>query len=70
MILLLIPVLIALVVGLSAFSGWVFMSLWNFAAPVFWPAAPHLTFYVAWAASFLIGCIGSALRPVVTVKRD
>ena len=37
---------------LGAFGGWVFMLLWNWLVPLFWTAAPVLTFWQAWEFVF------------------
>lgn len=49
---------------LSAFEGWLFMVLWNWIAPIFWTAAPELTFWQGWGAWFLINLIGSAFKTI------
>lgn len=57
--------IIALIVGLSALFGLVFMLAWNaVAVPVF--DAPKLDFWQAWAVWILVGLIGGAFRSVVS----
>lgn len=52
---------IALVCAILAVGPWLFMLAWNFVAPVFWPAAPVLTFWVSFVALFVLGVIGRTL---------
>lgn len=47
---------------LGAFSGWVFMMLWNWLMPLFWTSAPQLTFWQAWGIMILISWISSVFR--------
>ena len=63
-ILVLIGVL-ALVVGLSALEGWIFMLLWNYVLCAIFPSIPTLSFWLAWGLLFLINIIGSAFKKVV-----
>lgn len=46
----------------GAFGGWIFMLLWNWLAPLFWAAAPQLTFWQAWGVCILLSWIGSFFR--------
>lgn len=39
--------MLALIVGLLLLGPLAFMFAWNFAAPVFWVGAPHITFFNA-----------------------
>lgn len=55
-------VTLLLCIILGALGGWVFMVLWNWLAPLFWPAAPQLTFFQAWGVIVLISWIGSFFR--------
>lgn len=63
-ILILLGVL-ALVVGLSALEGWIFMLLWNYVLCALFPSIPTLSFWSAVGLLFLINIIGSAFRKVV-----
>lgn len=57
------------IVGLSAFSGWMTMLVWNLAAvPLF--HAPHATFIEAWALMVGIGMIGSCFRSSFSSKKE
>ena len=47
-------VVIPLIVGIGAFSGWVLMLLWNWALVGIFPAVPVLDFYKAWALSIFL----------------
>lgn len=47
---------------LGAFSGWIFMLLWNWLTPLFWTASPQLTFWQAWGVCILLSWIGSFFR--------
>ena len=47
---------------LGAFGGLAFMLLWNWLAPLFWTAAPVLTFWQAWGVCILLSWIGSFFR--------
>ena len=46
----------------GAFGGWIFMLLWNWLAPLFWNAAPQLTFWQAWGVMILLSWIGSFFK--------
>jgi len=46
----------------GALGGLVFMLLWNWLAPLFWVAAPQLTFWQAWGVMILLSWIGSFFR--------
>lgn len=59
---LLILSIAALLVLVSALSGWLFMLAWNFVMPILWYQAPVLGFLDAWAAFFLLSLIGAAFR--------
>lgn len=54
--------IIILCVIFGAFSGWIFMLLWNWLAPLFWASAPILTFWQAWGVCILISWISSLFR--------
>lgn len=47
---------------LGALGGLVFMLLWNNLAPLFWVAAPILTFWQAWGCMILLSIIGNFFR--------
>jgi len=55
-----ITLLICILFG--AFSGWIFMLLWNWLAPLFWTNAPNLTFWEAWGVMILISWVSSFFR--------
>lgn len=58
----------ALWIGFSAFFGWLFMLLWNFAiVPL---GLPVLGFLQSWAIWFMIGMVGRMFRPRLSVKKD
>lgn len=63
-ILILVGVL-ALIVGVSAFEGWIFMLLWNHVLCAIFPSIPILSFWLAWGLLFLINIIGSAFNKVI-----
>lgn len=52
-----ITLLICILFG--AFGGWIFMLLWNWLAPLFWKAAPQLTFWQAWGVMILLSWIAN-----------
>ena len=56
--------LIAIVLGflLGAIGGLIFMLLWNWLVPLFWSAAPILTFWEAWGVCILLSWIGSFFK--------
>ena len=54
--------IIILCLALSALGGFIFMLLWNWLIPLFWTAAPILTFWQAWGCLILIGWISSLFR--------
>ena len=56
--------LIAIILGilLGAIGGLIFMLLWNWLVPLFWPAAPILTFWEAWGVCILLSWIGSFFK--------
>lgn len=49
-------------------SGFLLMWAWNLVAPVFWPSAPHITFWMAVAINVILSAIGGAFRAVVSTK--
>jgi len=53
-------VIVSIILG--ALSGFVFMALWNWLAPLFWTSAPHLTFWQAWGICILLSWIGSLFK--------
>lgn len=54
--------IIILCVILGAFSGLIFMLLWNWLAPLFWTSAPHLSFLQAWGVMIVVNWIASLFR--------
>lgn len=47
--------------AVTLFLGWVLMSLWNWLIPIFWVAAPILTYWQATGIVLLISIIGKLL---------
>jgi len=47
--------------AVALFLGWVLMSLWNWLVPIFWVAAPILTYWQATGIVVLISIIGRLL---------
>lgn len=45
--------------GLASIWGCIFMLLWNWLAPLFWTAAPHLSFFESCGIIFLFVFITS-----------
>jgi len=56
----LISLIIAVLLG--ALGGLIFMLLWNWLVPLFWSAAPILTFWEAWGVCILLSWIGSFFK--------
>lgn len=52
---------ILIFVAVTLFLGWVLMSLWNWLVPIFWVAAPILTYWQATGIVVLISIIGKLL---------
>jgi len=46
---------------LACLFGWVVMLLWNWLAPVFWLAAPHLTFWQGVGVGLVLEIVGTVL---------
>ena len=53
---------IVVVILLSLFTGWIFMLLWNWLAPIFWTAAPILTYWQAMGIMLILNIIGSFFK--------
>ena len=53
---------IILCIILGTLGGLIFMGLWNNLAPLFWTAAPILTFWQAWGCMILLSIIGNFFR--------
>lgn len=47
-------VYIAVILLAATIGGIVFMLLWNFVAKVYWPQAPEVGFFQAWATVALV----------------
>ena len=63
--------IIAILVIASFFlEGYVLMLLWNWIAPLFWSAAPELTFWQCIGVIILINLIGSIIRNALGFKKD
>jgi len=60
-------VLALLAVGIGL-GGIMLMLLWNWIAPIFWVAAPVLTFWQSVGINVLLWLIGSAFRSTQTSK--
>jgi hypothetical protein len=61
-LMILLFILLALVI--SAFTGWLFMLLWNFVVPSTFNG-PNISFYKAWAIWFVICWIADLFRTKV-----
>lgn len=59
--------LLCLILGISAGTAWLFMTCWNYVAPLFpmWHL-PHLEFWAAWAILIVIGLLTSGFRTAVS----
>ena len=51
-------VVIVILVVLCFLEAWVVQLLWNWLAPIFWAAAPILTYWQAFGVCILLGTIG------------
>lgn len=51
-----------IVLLLGFFEAWILQLLWNWLAPIFWSAAPILTYWQAFGVSVLLGIVGSAFK--------
>ena len=60
---------ILIVVGFFV-ESYVLMILWNWLTPLFWSAAPELTFWECGGIILLINLIGSILRNALGFKKD
>jgi hypothetical protein len=59
-------VIMVILVALSFLEAWVVQLLWNWLAPIFWTAAPILTYWQAFGVCVLLSIIGSAFRSTVS----
>ena len=59
-----------LVIAAFFLEGYVLMLLWNWIAPLFWSAAPELTFWQCIGIIILINLIGSIIRNALGFKND
>jgi hypothetical protein len=50
-------IIFAAAVSMVAVSALVLMWAWNLAVPMFWPAAPHLTFITALAINAILSVV-------------
>ena len=57
-------VVIVIFVVLCFLEAWVVHLLWNWLAPIFWAAAPILTYWQAFGVCILLSIIGSEFRSV------
>ena len=56
-------IIVAIILILLSFlEAWVVQLLWNWIAPIFWAAAPILTYWQAFGCCVLLSFIGSAFR--------
>ena len=55
-------VILVLIVALSFLEALIVQLLWNWLAPLFWGAAPILTYWQAFGISMLLGIIGSSFK--------
>ena len=58
-------VIIVILVVLSFLEAWIVQLLWNWLAPIFWIAAPILTYWQAFGICILLSIIGSVFRSVI-----
>ena len=56
--------IMAILVVVSFLEALVVQLLWNWLAPIFWTAAPILTYWQAFGVCILLSIIGSAFRSV------
>lgn len=70
-ILIALPLVLAFFAVISAFFGWIFMLVWNFAVVSAFNA-PVLDFWHAWGIWFLICLVGRCFRSFTTTssKKD
>ena len=54
--------LLVVLILLSFLEGWILMLLWNWLAPIFWSAAPELSYWQAMGIMLLLSIIGSFFR--------
>jgi hypothetical protein len=57
-----ILVIIAIIIGLFMVCPYVFMLLWNWLVPLFWAAAPILTFWQSVGIIILLAIVGSFFK--------
>ena len=57
-------VVIVILVVLCFLEAWVVQLLWNWLAPIFWTAAPILTYWQAFGVCIVLSIIGSVFRSV------
>ena len=57
-------VIMVILVALSFLEAWVVQLLWNWLAPIFWTAAPILTYWQAFGTYMLLYIVGSVFRSV------
>lgn len=55
-------VILVLIIALSFLEALIVQLLWNWLAPLFWSAAPILTYWQAFGVSMLLGIIGSSFK--------
>ena len=58
--------IVVIIAALSFLEAWVVQLLWNWLAPIFWTAAPILTYWQAFGVCILLSIIGSAFRSTVS----
>lgn len=51
-----------LIIGFDFLLGWLFMLLWNWLAPLFWEAAPILTYWQSFGVVMILSLIGSFFK--------
>ena len=56
--------IMAILVVVSFLEALVVQLLWNWLAPIFWTAAPILTYWQAFGVCILLSIIGSVFRSV------
>ena len=59
-----------IVITVFFFESYVLMLLWNWLAPLFWSAAPELTFLQCIGIIVLINLIGSIIRSALGFNKN
>lgn len=62
-------IVVLAIAAIYALGGVLLALAWNFAAPLFWTAAPQLSWLHGVAIVFLLGVLRGLIRPTVTVEK-